>query len=143
MSPRKKQDTHFLVSPYRSYDADHKSIFLLHAKMHCLSKRFDISSLIQLTLHKLHETLKHCISTTFAQNNARIADVVALADYTYGHQYSSEVLHQEVLEFAVILLSQVEGMPEYDAAHQELLGMNRKFNVEFFRLHLSMPKKEQ
>ncbi|KAF2818729.1 hypothetical protein CC86DRAFT_413617 [Ophiobolus disseminans] len=117
----------FLVAPHRKFDADHKAIFLLHAKLHHLVKRYEISSLQNLTLQKLHETLRHCQTPEFVRQTARVDDIVALAKYTYDTAEASDELRKEVFEFVMVLLSQVDDQSEHSSLLLSFMTANRDF----------------
>ena len=75
-------------SGHREFDVDYKAIFPLHAKLHCLVKRYEITSLEERTLHKLHETLKDCTTTKFVSREGHVADIVTLANYVYTRHHA-------------------------------------------------------
>jgi len=124
--------TRFSVTPHREFEVDHEAIFLLHAKLHCLAKRYDINPLMDLTLHKLHETLKHCATTKFVSGEARVTDIVALANYAYETNGSSDALRKEVLEYVVILLKQHD---DPSRLLKILLRAEREFVVDMWQLY--------
>ena len=134
-TPRETIATRFSVIPHREFEAGHEAIFLLHAKLHCLAKRYEVIALEELTLHKLHETLKHCGTTEFVSREARVADIVALANCAYETDGASDALRKEVLEFVVILLNQLDGkMPGYERLLSSLVKANNNFVVKMVML---------
>ncbi|KAF7193206.1 hypothetical protein HII31_05432 [Pseudocercospora fuligena] len=64
---------------------DYSPVFLCHARLHTLTKQYDLEGLQKLSLYKLHQTLVH-----FELIRERVSDVTALLGYAYCHETSDD-----------------------------------------------------
>lgn len=69
-----------VFSPRKNIESceDYKGVFLCHAKLYIMGDTYDIPALKQLSLHRLHATLKE-----FTLYPSRLNDIAALAKYVF------------------------------------------------------------
>lgn len=86
---------------------DYTNVFICHAKLYVLGDTYDIPQLCQLSLHRLHATLKE-----FTLYPSRLNDVSALTRYVFENTRSGDKIQDMIaLHHACIIedLSKHEG----------------------------------
>ncbi|ROW03569.1 hypothetical protein VSDG_01238 [Cytospora chrysosperma] len=85
---------------------DYAGVFLCHAKLYVLGDKYDIPPLRQLTLHRLHATLKE-----FTLYPSRMNDIATLAKYVFENTVPEDKIRDMItLYYACI----VEDATKYD-----------------------------
>lgn len=97
---------------------DYTKVFLCHAKLYVMADTYDIPALKQLSLHRLHATLKE-----FTLYPSRFNDIATLAKYVFDNTVSKDKIRDMItLYYACIvedarkqdgLKSLVEDIPDF------------------------------
>lgn len=78
---------------------DYTGVFLCHAKLYIMADTYDIPALKQLSLHRLHSTLKE-----FTLYPSRMNDIVALAKYVFENTVPEDKIRDMItLYYACIV----------------------------------------
>lgn len=85
---------------------DYTNVFLCHAKLYVLADTYDVPNLKQLSLHRLHATLKE-----FTLYPSRMNDIATLAKYVFDNTVPEDKIRDMItLYYACI----VEDARKYD-----------------------------
>ncbi|KAF2181278.1 hypothetical protein K469DRAFT_589627, partial [Zopfia rhizophila CBS 207.26] len=100
--------------PYHSYS----EVFLCHARVYMFAEKYNVETLMALSLHKLQHTLTH-----YVLYEDHIADIVTLLQYSYSfsasHQVSTNNLQLLVAQYAACIFEQLGKSQHFYTALQK------------------------
>lgn len=110
---------------------DYSGVFLCHAKLYVLGDTYDIPQLCQLSLHRLHATLKD-----FTLYPSRLDDISVLARYVFENTRPNDKIQEMItLYYACIIedASKHEGLKSLidecpDFAYELILRMSERLD---------------
>lgn len=94
---------------------DYTEVFLCHAKLYVVADTYDIPSLKQLSLHRLHATLKE-----FTLYPSRMNDIATLAKYVFENTLPQDKIRDMVTLYYACIVEDARKQDGLESLIQEI-----------------------
>ncbi|KAI9886655.1 MAG: hypothetical protein M1823_001569 [Watsoniomyces obsoletus] len=113
-------------------EEDYTPVFLSHARLYVFANQWNIRDLMNLTLHRLQQTLLE-----FTIYKERVGDVVALLQYTYEHtpplSHNVDRLRQLVVRYAACVVEKLAGHEQFQNLLEGGLGLAKDLFAQMLK----------
>ncbi|KAK2759336.1 hypothetical protein FQN54_002814 [Arachnomyces sp. PD_36] len=107
---------------------DYTRVFLCHAQLYVFGDKYDISSLRELSLYKLHQTL--VVFTPYAD---RFGDILGLVRYIYENTREEDDLRRMIAHYVVNIIEDLAKNDDFQHPLAEYAALSKDVILRMFK----------